>query len=53
MKHKHVIELLKLMIDEQKSYIETAKKEGMPKEEKLYRKSIAQKRAAIKALSVA
>jgi len=53
MKHKHVIELLKLLIDEQKSYIETAKREGMPKMEKFYRKSIAQKRMAIKALRVA
>jgi len=53
MKHKHVIKLLELLIDEQKSYVEIAKREGMPKMEKVYRKSIAQKRAAIKVLRVA
>ena len=53
MKHEHVIEFLRLTIEEQKSYIETARREGMPKMEKFYRKSIAQKRSAIKALRVA
>lgn len=53
MKHKHVIEFLRLTIEEQKSYVEAAKREGEPKAEKFYRSSIAQKRAAIRALRVA
>ena len=53
MKHKRVIEFLRLTIEEQKSHLETARREGLPKTEKLYRRSIAQKRSAIKTLRVA